>query len=394
MFPYVLAITLILFGGLAVIFLGFLQYQSGREENTKFKVGIVGEADDRYMDFGLDALKTFDETRFSMELEKLEEDEAQKALKQGKITAYLVFPEGFSEAALRGEVKSIRLITGVGASNLIMIFKEEIARAVTKIVSEAQKGVYGVQAALDSNGYEELSNQYLNKMNVEYIDFVMNRSELYEIKELGISDGLTLPQYLFCGFSVFLLLLMGLPYAIILVRSDWSLNRMLASAGISAEKQVLCEYGAYTVVMMAAAAGIMAVLALTKGKIEQLSQLDIFGSISSLAGHLAVVVVLAAAFNLMLFELSGNIIGGILLQFFCAVFLCYGSGCFYPAYTFPEKIQQVSGYLPTGLARSYLAAGIMGQSSLPALLGILAFTAGFLLITAGARRYKIKVRTV
>lgn len=390
-FPFVLIAALILFAGLAGVFLGLMRMQRESDDVQKFKVGIVGDTADSYLDFGLSALKTLDDTRFSLELERLEESEAQQALAQYDISAYLVFPEGFMDAALLGDVKTIRLITRAGDGGLVMIFKEEIAQAVTYLLAESQKGVFGVQTALDSNGYQQLSYQYLNEMNVEYIDFVLHRSDLYRVTELGISDSLTLQEYFLCSFVVFLLLLIGLPYAAVFIKKDWTLNRILASGTCGASKQVACEAAAYTGVMLLLTAVIMTASALFMGKITQQSAPLEFDP-RTLALHLIPAIIIASAFHMMLFELSGNIVNGILLQFFCSVSLCYAAGCFYPIYAFPKAVQSLAPFLPTGLMRSYLASGITGERSAADLFGIFAFTSVFLAITVAVRKHKITAK--
>lgn len=391
-FPFAAVIALLLFSGLVGAFIGLTQLQNESEDVKKFKVGIVGDDDNQYLEFGLSALKTLDDTRFILELDMYEEADARQALERYEISAYFVFPEDFVEAALRGEVKTIRLITRTGDNGLILIFKEEIAQAVTKLLVESQKGVYGVQTALDANGYHSLAHKYLNKMNVEYIDFVADRASVYEVTTLGVSGGLSLPAYYFCSFAVLLLLLIGLPCAAIFVKKDWALSRILAAGNCRAGKQVICEYTAYTGFLLLPVSLLIAALMLLAGKLPQLALPALDEITVSFVFYMIPAALMLGAFHMMLFELSGNIVNGILLQFFCSVFLCYISGCFYPIYAFPEAVQTISAFLPTGLVRSYLAAGITGEGSMPAFLGICAFAAVFLGVTVTMRRYKITTK--
>ena len=48
-----------------------------------------------------------------MTQEEMEEKEAQKKLVTGEIAAYIVMPDGFVTAALKGEVIPIKYVTGV-----------------------------------------------------------------------------------------------------------------------------------------------------------------------------------------------------------------------------------------------------------------------------------------
>ena len=391
LFPFVLMTALILLFGLIAIFFGLMRMQSESEDVKKFRVGIVGDTDNVYLNFGLSALKVLDDTRFSLELELLEAPEARQALERHDISAYVEFPEDFVEAALRGDVKPIRMVTRAGDGGLVLMFKEELAQAVTDLVIESQKGTYGVQTALDSNGYPQLSYEYLNKISIEYVDLVFHRTDLYSVTELGISDGLPLTAYYFCSFAVLLLLLIGLPYAAVFIKKDWSLNRILASGRCRAAKQVICEYAAYTAFLLLLAAVIAAILAVLAAKLRQFAPVDLEFLSTSLALRMIPVILTAAALHMMLFELAGNIVTGILLQFFCSIALCYAAGCFYPIYAFPKAVQTLASFLPTGLMRGCLASGITGGS--PAeLFGLLAFTAVFLGAAIAARRHKITAK--
>jgi ABC-type uncharacterized transport system permease subunit len=61
--------------------------------------------------------------------------------------------------------------------------------------------------------------------------------------------------------------------------------------------------------------------------------------------------------------------GGVLLNFFGTLALCFVSGCMYPVYFFPVALQKLSAYLPTGLARTQLSGCLTGKTEfLPGLL--------------------------
>lgn len=368
--PFVLLITALLFTALAVAFTQVIGLRNEGDAVKRLQIGFTGDIDQKYLSMGIAALQTFDDSRFALELEVLEEEDARRALEKRELAAYFVFPEGFTEAALYGDFKTIRLVTRAGAGGLELMFKDELTKTVTDLLVASQKGVYGTEFALDANGYADISLEYLNKMNYSYIEFIFNRSEIYQTEVLGIADSLSLPEYFFCSFAVFGLLLTGLPYATVFIKKDWGLSRILAAKGLSAGKQVICEYTAYGVSLLLTAGLLLLAL----------------GS-DTLFWHTLPVVAMTAAFTLLLFEISGNLISGLLLQFFASLCLCYASGCFYPIYTFPKTLQLIAPFLPTGMARSCLAAGITGGGA--GVLGCLLYGVGFLALTVAVRRRKI-----
>ena len=91
-------------------------------------------------------------------------------------------------------------------------------------------------------------------------------------------------------------------------------------------------------------------------------------------------VLLVSAFSYMLYCLSTDLIGGILLQFFTALGLCFISGCLYPAYFFPPQVQTMAQLLPTGVARSLIAGAFTGEGSPLTVLLLTAYSAVFFLI--------------
>ena len=104
--------------------------------------------------------------------------------------------------------------------------------------------------------------------------------------------------------------------------------------------------------------------------------------------YLIPVIVMLSAFNLMLFEISKNVVSGVLLHFFSTLLLCYISGCLYPIYAFPEIIQKLDYILPTGIARANLSSAFVGECNTYALIGTLIMAVLFYAATVASRTRK------
>ena len=100
------------------------------------------------------------------------------------------------------------------------------------------------------------------------------------------------------------------------------------------------------------------------------------------------VAFMLAAMNLLVFNLAGNLVSGLLLHFFSALALCYVSGCVYPATAFPVSVQKLAALLPTGIARQHLAAGVAGASDWGTFVGLLAYCGVFFSLALLVRYYK------
>jgi ABC-type multidrug transport system permease subunit len=102
------------------------------------------------------------------------------------------------------------------------------------------------------------------------------------------------------------------------------------------------------------------------------------------------VVLMAAALDLLLYELADSLISGVLLQFLASVLLAYLSGVFYPLSSLPSAIRMLSPCLPTGQAMLYLRKSLIRGSNVLLPLGyLLAETVVFILLATCLRKRKL-----
>jgi len=90
-----------------------------------------------------------------------------------------------------------------------------------------------------------------------------------------------------------------------------------------------------------------------------------------------------------MYELVTNLISGILLQFFASVILCFISGCMYPISFFPQAVQKMSAFLPTGMARQQIAHCILNTHDTKNTAALCVFGCVFLVCSILIRRVKI-----
>lgn len=361
--PGTLLVVLALVGSLFLAFQLFMQQNNNQEENQKIPFAICGETDHFFLQMGLSTLSSFDSSRFAIDVLEMEEHEAAQALALGEISAYVVIPDGFMEAAFYGEILPIKFCTTTGARGIISLVKEELSSMISVLLLSSQKGVYGMWDVMIDKGLWQKVDGQMDRLALIYVDYIFTRDRIYSAQELGIADSLGLEGYILCGFAVLLLLLICLPFAPHMIPGNPALGRMLHSKGKPAWKQALCDFGAYAVTLLC----LLSLLIIG-------AVLCIPGTGNPIALFAKVVPVLlfSAAFSFMIYSLSRDIIGGIMLQFFVTVILCFVSGCLYPVHFFPIQVQQLAQWLPTGIARTQLASCITGSApswTLPTLLG-------------------------
>lgn len=325
-----------------------------QRDDQKVRIATVGTMGDEFLQMGLSALRSFDSTQFTLELVEAEtEAAAREALTRGELAAYMVVPENFLNDAFNGIIHPIKLVTTAGSAGLVSIFKEEVSAVISDLLLHSQKGVYGMQQAMADNGIGGRGEQ-MTMLALKYAEYIIARDRVYRVLELGAGNGLPLSDYLVCGLTVVLLSLCCLPFAPMVIRRDHAVARMLESKGRPAWAQALLEFFVYCL-------GILAVTAAVSVAVKDIAA---FGFI-----RLLPVAVTVAALSFMLYALANDLIGGVLLQFFLWLDMCFVSGCMYPVYFFPVAVQRLAAFLPTGMARAYLAGAYTGEGGVLPLLG-------------------------
>ena len=350
------------------------------DPDEKVTVAFTGQSDNALLQMGLSTLSSLDTTRFAMELVQMDQDAAMKALSRGEVSVCIVIPEGFMEGAMQGDLIPLQFISNSGSTGLVSIFKEEITSVVSTILLHSQKGVFAYGNVLDENGYSSQSSTQMNRMAFTYVDCILVRDRIYTMEELGIADALPLEDYLLCGLTVLLFMLICLPFGPMLISPDTSLGRMLSSRGRRPLSQVVTEFFAYFLFLWVLITLVLAVAA---------SNLP-FPEVRLWMGQTLPVILMVATFSFMLYSCAGHMISGILTYFFGSLALCFISGCLYPVFFFPITLQKLAAWLPTGLARSQISGLLTGEIPAHTGLYLLIYSVLFFGIGAWVRCRRIK----
>ena len=359
--PGVLLATLILLGGLFMAYRMLVNKSDSDAKNQKVSIALCGETDHPFLQMGITAMASFDSSQMALDVVEMEEADAARELAAGRIAAYAVIPPGFIEAAFAGDILQIDFYSTNGATGLVSIVKEELSRVISNLLLESQKGVYAVWDGLIDNDLRGKASGQMDQMAITYVDYILVRDRLYTVEELGIGDALGMDGYILCGLGVLFLLLLCLPFAAQMIPGDPALGRLLCSKRKPAWKQAIYDFLAYGTTLLC-----LCIIVVLLAFIFMPGVLTVF-----MVFRMLPVLLFAAAFSFMIYSLSRDIIGGVMLQFFVSLILSFVSGCLYPVYFFPVRVQQLAQWLPTGLARTQLAGCITGSTptwTLPLLL--------------------------
>lgn len=360
--PAAAALMLVLALSLALLAGGFVSDNESRT-TTKYRLAVCGDLDDTVLQLGFSALQTFDESRFALEITQMPLEQAKKALDNREIAAYIVFPEGFSRDAQRGVLQTLEFVTYPDAQGMTLLLKTELAGMAGDILLSAQRSVFGAAELMEQNGFEDKVSWYLNDFAVEYGTLAFLRGNMTKTENLGIGGADSLQNYLICGLSVVFLCLCCLSFAPVMIPQNTAFSRMLRARGFSGGKQGFLDFGAEALglaVLTAAVAALPGIAAACRG---------VSLPVSLLLGALPVIVTVAAL-SFFFYSLSGDLIGGVLLQFLGMVCLSFLSGCMYPGFFFPTAVQKLGDWLPMGLCRRWLMSCLSENADVSLLLAM------------------------
>lgn len=376
--PVITLIALVLLGSIGGIFNQMTRRETQKEENQRVRLGVVGDTDDPFIQMGITALSYYDNTAFSMSLQEMTLEEARQRLALGTLSAYIVIPENFLDEAMAGNILPLEFVSAVGTSGMGTLLQSEITQTVSRILLDAQKGVYGMEAAVRAKDLQVGS--HMDQMALRYTEYVFLRDRAFSLQQLGVRDGLGFTDSLLCGFFVVFFLLCCLPFGPLMIRRDIALSQMLTARGRPAFLQTLCDFGAYLLALMT--------LTLTVALLLSLLPLEL--PVLPLFVRMIPVTVLIGALSFLLYSLSRDLVGGLLLHFFVSLALCAVSGCLFPVYFFPSTVQLFAGWLPTGVAHSQLACGFTGSLGLTSLLALAGYSLLFFLLGSFLRCRRIR----
>ena len=392
--PIILVISMVLCVLVSIIFSAMLSIDENKKDKQKFAIGVVGDTKESFLGIGISALENFDSSRFAIEFVELDEEKAKSSLQKGEISAYAVVPDDFVNSLVHGEIKKIKYYTTDDGVGISAVFEKEVTQVISNILVQSQKGVYGLADAMEDNGASYCTGEKMNELCAEYFELIINRTSMGKNEYIGIADEVSMQGYFLCSIITLFVFLFGISCVSMYAKRDISLNRILYAKGQSGQRQIICEYFTYFLLVYLVVFVTSVCVAVLGGIKSLIPELEYMGMSEILLFTIRIIPVVAmiSAFHFLLFEITRDIVTGVLLQFVASVSLTYISGCFYPIYFFPEIVQRISTFLPAGLARSYLSESIVQKPITINFVFILIYFVLFLGVTILVRNRRIKGR--
>lgn len=362
------------------------------ESRQKLKLAITGDASDDFFQLGINVLEEMDASRYTVEFVQMDEASAKRALENQEISGYLLIPDQFVQSVMSGENKKITVVVGYGRYDVATLLVEELAKIVSSMITESQAGIYAYTDWARANGADENLNEDVLRLNLEYFNIILPRNNMYAMDTPDSQAVISLGGYYFSAVFLLLFMFMGITGAPIMIRKDRSLYQLMAVRGCGSISQVLSEYGAWCLLMLVFYVIISVGAGILEKFLRVIPELDggSWAERAEIFAAMALMIPVLAAMHFFLYQLTGNLIGGVLLGFCVYMGLGYLSGCFYPLSFFPETVQEVSNVLPPGLIMEYIQDLLTGTAVGSSILGLAAWTLVFLAGAWGIRSLRIR----
>lgn len=395
LYPAIISITLLLL--CSIIFCGIiiLNNNSSNLEHQKIQIGLVGDLTNTYLDIGVQALQNMDASRLTIDFITMDEETAISQLERGVISGYVRIPDDFVDAITSMKNVPVTYVTSNSPTEFGSMMVIEVGEIVSGLVTESQRSIFGMQILAREHGRTQGIGGKTTEFALQYVEFILNRSDVFESEIAGIADRLSLGGYYICGGIMFFLLLWGISCHSLLVKKDTSLEKLLYSKGTGVTTQIGCELSAYCIVtfitffIFAAIAGI----GLHNFPVG-IAELDyaFFSDYLFYVVGMIPVFFMVCTMQMFFYELFSGSISAILFQFVFAVGTGYIAGCFYPSYFFPVSVQTFAAYLPTGVGFAYLRQCMSSTLSLDTVIFVLLYGVLFFLLAVLTRKYKMARR--
>ena len=399
--PQIILFSALFFAALAFIAATFAQNMNFSGNRHRISVGVVGDIQIPFFDAGISALKQIDSSKLYVDIIPLSLEEAEKQMRRGKLSAYVIIPEGFIESVECGQNDiQATYVTAAGAQGIEELLKDEVANIISTLLVNAQAGIFAMERIALKNGKSAFLEDYVYDLNVKYIKWTLDRKNFVRINELPLANGITLEAYYLCAVIAAFFTFFGIGTIFLFTQNNSDKFKFFSANGLSAFKQYIAEYLVYSLLISFCAIIIFAILfiVIASGKFS-INEWKYTGQLKGLFIlflHLFPVCLLFSAMQQMLFEFISQTVPSSLLQFLVGFIFSFTGGCFYPLNFFPPVIQKIGSFLPTGKALAYLDYSLLASADLTAKVSSLLLCIAYIIIfiTAGIiLRYK-KIRSL
>ena len=358
--------------GICAIFVFTIAIQSRGEK--RIGVGVVGNIENKYMKLGVEMLNNMDASRFSVKFESLDEENAKKALREGRIVGYFKIDKDFIEGLENGENRPVIYVSSSGG--LMNELSKEVASVFSVLIVNSERVIYAVDEYLSEhkNVYDrETAN---TELNMSLLKNVFTRGKIYNIETKALTGEVSVKDNYICAMIIILTALSGVGLGSLLSGKKDTLQEVLKSRGLSYISSIICELitvTLYILILIIFGFGIF-LLAINFLQDESFISPDYFEFFCNIFA----VSIMFASMHLFIYELIYQRVTAVLTEIILGISLCYIGGCIYPLSFFPDIIQKISVFLPSTAGKNILISGLGYRLDLFSLAVVFLYTVLFM----------------
>lgn len=396
LFPEIMGLSLLFF--VLVIIMGRMliansDYETGK---SRYGIGLLVEGDNQLVDLGIYLLESFDDSKYLVEIKKYSSrEEGVEALYKNEVSALCEIPDEFYDSIneLSNDV-SIKYYTASGARGITGVYMDAVTGMVSNYVLYSEAGIFSLMDFCDYKGHSaQMMYEDTDRLFLAYMNAIIGRGELVEVKPLGISNGLSTYAYFFVGLSLFMVCVFSFAAISYFLEKSNSLDCIANSRGINAPMQVVADFIAYylcnalcTLILFVPIWLVLRMGAFSIPEFEDLGLLDFAKYISAVY----TAMILLCVFEFIVFEALEGTINKIIFSLVIIIGSGYVSGLLYPKTFFPESLQKFGELLPTGVSLSFLSAAVSGDDYEKWLYILLAYAVCLFGVLCFVRQRKIR----
>lgn len=369
--PVVVLFNFIMMIGICAIFA--LRVGIQEQDERKIGVGIVGNIDNKYMKLGVEMLNNMDSSRVSIKFESMDDSEAKKALREGQIIGYFKIDRDFIDGLENGENRPIVYVSSDGG--LMSELSKELASIFSVLIIDSERVIYAADEYLvDHPVYDRVSAN--TEFNMWLIKNVLARGKIYDVENISVMGNISAIDGYVCGIITLFIMLSGVGLSGLLSGDKVSMLRVLKSKGLSYMSSIICELIMSTIYVMISMLILIGGFIIVKSFLLEKSLLSI-DSFEFVSGIL-IVSIMFASMHIFIYELIDQRVVAVLIEILLGISLGYIGGCIYPLSVFPDLIQKVAIFLPSGAGMKLLISGMDYNINIMAITVLIIYTIMFI----------------
>ena len=336
--PHLYAGAIILLAMAGVIALLSSRMLYGDQVVGRVPVGVSVPQKDVLARQAVQMISSLESVESVCDFQYMDRETCLRELDRGNLYAVLDVPEGFVEGIMNGTNIPVKVWLSEDAGAEGKLF-QELADAGALTLSASQAGIYAGNELYQTMGLHEAVRQLEADLNKKYMDYSLGRAGYFRHQSVQATGDVSTSEFYMISVYVLFLFLGAIPVSGYLLPAKHVMRRKLKLFGIGKGYQAAVKVLAVGMLLSAATLPVLTAAVWTG--LAEGSRFLAAAWLLSCIGAAAVVV--------LVYELAGSLLGGIMLLFFVITAQHFLAGGFLPLVFLPASVQNMAAWLPSAI---------------------------------------------